>query len=112
MTVLIAQYSDKRGLERWPESWGCQNKNFLPTRQLQVDLQLETLIPGDLSQTYEELRAWLYWDKKKNEEAEQEVEPELLAAGGFRQLRDGGMQGGIRRITASISAEKAQYQFS
>jgi hypothetical protein len=73
---------------------------------------LETLVPGDPNWTYEELRAWLDWDKKKDEEAEQQAEAELLAAGGFGQLRDGGMQGGMRRITASISAEKAQYRFS
>ena len=109
-TVLPAQYRHKRGLPKWSESWCRQNKKFLPYQQL--NLQSETLIPGDPNWSYEELRAWLDWDQKKQEEADQEAEAELIAAGGFGRVRNNqGLRGGMCRIGEDIAAEKALYRF-
>ncbi|KIM92565.1 hypothetical protein OIDMADRAFT_62452 [Oidiodendron maius Zn] len=78
IAVNPAQYRSKRGLTRWSKSWCRQNKKFLPYQRL--DLESETLIPGDPNWSYEELYAWLNWDEKKQEEADQEAEAELIAA--------------------------------
>ena len=64
-----AKYRTKRGFTRWSESWCRQNKKLLPYQRL--DLQSETLIPGDPNWSYEELRAWLDWHEKKQAEADQ-----------------------------------------
>jgi hypothetical protein len=110
-TVLPAQYRNKRGLPKWSESWCRQNKKFLPYQRL--NLQSETLIQGDPNWSYEELRAWLDWDQKKQEEADQEAEAELIAAGGFGRVRHSlGLQGGMNRISREIVAEKRDYRFS
>ena len=110
-TVLPLQYRHKRGLPKWSESWCRQNKKFLPYQRL--NLQSETLIPGDPNWSYEELRAWLDWDQKKQEEADQEAEAELIAAGGFGRVRQGlGLQGGMNRISKEIVTEKRDYRFS
>jgi hypothetical protein len=109
--ILPAQYRSKRGLPRWSESWCRQHKKFLPYQRL--NLQSETLIPGDPNWSYEELRAWLDWDEKKQEEADQEAEAELIAAGGFGRVRkDQGLRGGMSRILGDIVAEKRDYRFS
>jgi hypothetical protein len=109
--ILPAQYRSKRGLPRWSESWCRQHKKFLPYQRL--NLQSETLIPGDPNWSYEELRAWLDWDEKKQEQADQEAEAELIAAGGFGRVRkDQGLQGGMSRILKNIAAEKRDYRFS
>jgi hypothetical protein len=109
--ILPAQYRSKRGLPRWSESWCRQNKKFLPYQRL--DLQSETLIQGDPNWSYKELRAWLDWDKKKQEEADQEAEAELIAAGGFGRVRQGlGLRGGMSRVLENIAAEKRDYRFS
>jgi hypothetical protein len=110
-TVLPLQYRHKRGLPKWSESWCRQNKKFLPYQRL--NLQSETLILGDPNWSYEELRAWLDWDQKKQEEADQEAEAELIAAGGFGRVRQGlGLQGGMNRISREIVTEKRDYRFS
>jgi hypothetical protein len=109
--ILPAQYRSKRGLPRWSESWCRQHKKFLPYQRL--NLQSETLIPGDPNWSYEELRAWLDWDVKKQEEADQHAEAELLAAGGFGRVRQGlGLQGGMNRISGEIVAEGRAYRFT
>jgi hypothetical protein len=109
--VLPAQYRNKRGLTRWSESWCRQNKKFLPYQRL--DLQSENLILGDPNWSYEELRAWLDWDEKKQQEADQEAEAELIAAGGFGRVRkDQGLQGGMSRILGDIAAENREYRFT
>jgi hypothetical protein len=109
--ILPAQYRSKRSLPRWNESWYRQNKKFLPYQRL--NLQSETLIPGDPNWSYKELRAWLDWDEKKQEEADQEAEAELIAAGGFGRVRKGqGLRGGMSRILEDIAAEKRDYRFS
>jgi hypothetical protein len=71
------------------------------------------LIPGDPNGSYEELCAWLDWDEKKQEEADQEAEAELIAAGGFGRVRKGhGLRGGMSRIAEDIQAEKKAYRFT
>ena len=61
---------------------------------------------------YEELRAWLDWDEKKQEEADQEAEAELIAAGGFGRVRkDLGLQGGMNHIMRDIATEERAYRF-
>lgn len=108
--VLPAQYRNKRGLTRWSESWCRQHKKFLPYQRL--DLQSETLILGDPNWSYEELRAWLDWDEKKQEEADQEAEAELITAGGFGRVRkDQGLRGGMSRIMGGVAAENRMYRF-
>jgi hypothetical protein len=109
--VLPAQYRTNRGLTKWSNKWCQQNKKFLPASRL--NLETETLIRGDPKWTIEEMYAWLDWDQRKDQEAEQEAEAELITAGGFGQLRDGaGLQAGMRRVTANIMAEERQYRFT
>ena len=61
---------------------------------------------------YEELRAWLDWDEKKQEEADQEAEAELITAGGFGRVRkDQGLRGGMSRIMGGVAAENRMYRF-
>jgi hypothetical protein len=109
--ILPAQYRSKRSLPRWNESSYRQNKKFLPYQRL--NLQSEALIPGDPNWSYKELRAWLDWDKKKQEQADQEAGAELIAAGGFGRVRkDQGLQVGMSRISKNIAAEKRDYRFS
>jgi hypothetical protein len=71
------------------------------------------LILGDPNWSYEELRAWLDWDRKKQEESDQEAEAELIAAGGFGRVRKGqGLRGGLSRIMGDMAAENRECRFS
>lgn len=59
------------------------------------------------------LEAKLDWDEKKQEEADQEVEADLIAAGRFGDVREGlGLQGGMSRIVDKMVAEKRAYQLT
>jgi hypothetical protein len=62
----------------------------------------------------EELCAWLDWSQKKDQEAEEEAEAELIAAGGFGQgrLQDQGMRAIMSRISADGTANRRKYRFA
>ena len=107
--VQLAQYRKKRGFNIWGKRWCLQHKKFLPRERLNIET--EALVQGDPNWSLEELSAWLDWDKKKDEAIEQEVEAELIAAGGFGQNRERGIQPLFGRIQADSRAEERQYRF-
>jgi hypothetical protein len=107
--VQPASYRTARGLERYPVSWCNRNRIFLPRERL--DLQTETLLEGSPNWTNEETSAWLDNEALKEQEVEQQVEAELIAAGGFGQSRERGVRGRWRQFRSDFNALREQYRF-
>ena len=110
-TVLPAQYRSKRGLQKWSKA-ACDRRSLrwqLPLKRL--NLETETLIEGQPKWTDEEIHAWLDWDRQQEQAIEQQVEAELVAAGGY----GGNSRRGVGHIHAQIETERRvetqQYRF-
>jgi hypothetical protein len=110
-TVQPAQYRSKRGLQKWSKA-ACDRRSLrwhLPLKRL--NLETETLIEGQPKWTDEEIYAWLDWDRQQEQVIEQQVEAEVVAAGGY----GGDSRRGVGHIHAQIDtesrAEMQQYRF-
>jgi hypothetical protein len=110
-TVQPAQYRSKRGLQKWSKA-ACDRRSLrwqLPLKRL--NLETETLIEGQPKWTDEEIHAWLDWDRQQEQAIEQQVEAELVAAGGY----GGNSRRGVGHIHAQIDTESRvetqQYRF-
>ena len=110
-TVQPAQYRSKRGRQKWSKA-ACDRRSLrwqLPLKRL--NLETETLIEGQPKWTDEEIHAWLDWDQQQEQVTEQQVEAELVAAGGY----GGDSRRGVGHIHTQIDtesrAETQQYRF-
>jgi hypothetical protein len=110
-TVQPAQYRSKRGLQKWSKA-ACDRRSLrwhLPLKRL--NLETETLIEGQPKWTDEEIYAWLDWDQQQEQVIEQQVEAEVVAAGGY----GGDSRRGVSHIHAQIDTESRgqtqQYRF-
>jgi hypothetical protein len=110
-TIRPAQYRSKRGLHKWTKA-ACEDyklKWLLPQQRL--NLESETLIEGPPNWTREEIHAWLDWDKEQDKIVEQQVEAEVVAAGGYGGDSRRGIGHIHRQIEAEDIAERQQYRF-
>jgi hypothetical protein len=94
--VQPAKYRAARGLEKHSQRWCNENRRYLGYQRL--DLETETLLEDSPDWTNEEIEAWLDWDAQETIEVEQQVEAELIAAGGFGRQRDSGLSGLMGRL--------------
>ena len=67
---------------------------------------------GQPNWTIEEISAWLDWDQQQDKIVEQQVEAELVAAGGFGRDSRRGVGHIHRKIEADLAAEKKAYRFT
>ena len=109
-TVRPSNYRTARGLESYSIKYCKAQARFLPIQRL--DLETETLLEGRPHRTTEEIQAWLDYEALEEQEVDRQVEAELVAAGGFGQSRERGIQGLWSRIGGDIQASKEQYRFS
>jgi hypothetical protein len=77
-----------------------------------LDLGTETLLEGRPHWTTEETQAWLDYDAIEEQDIEEQVEAELIAAGGFGQRRERGIQGLWDQIGSDLQARREQYRFA
>jgi hypothetical protein len=70
-----------------------------------------TILKGRPHWTTEEIHAWLDYEALQEQEVERQVEAELIAAGGFGQTRERGIQGVYSRVETDFQALKEQYRF-
>jgi hypothetical protein len=108
-TVRPSNYREKRGLESYSPRWCKEQSRYLPDHR--IDLKKETILKGRPHWTTEEIHAWLDYEALQEQEVERQVEAELIAAGGFGQSKDRGIQGVFRRIETDFQALKEQYRF-
>ena len=66
---------------------------------------------GDPEWTIPEIKAWLDYDRLQDQVAEEQCEQELIQAGGYGRVRDGGFRGIMGRVTGGIQAEAVEYRF-
>jgi hypothetical protein len=107
--IQPANYRTARGLEVYSERWCRRNCRYLPKDRL--DLQTETLLDQEPNWTIEEISAWLDNDALKDQEVEQQVETELITAGGFGQSRERGVSRVVRGFGTDYEAQIEQYRF-
>jgi hypothetical protein len=110
-TVQPAQYRSKRGLQKWSKA-ACDRRSLrwhLPLKRL--NLETETLIEGQPKWTDEEIHAWLDWDWQQEQVIEQQVEAEVVAAGGYGGDSRRGVGHIHRQIEAEEVTERQQYRF-
>ena len=85
-----------------------QQVKYLPKQQL--DIEIKKLLDNDPNWSIKEIQAWLDYQALEDNKTEEQIERELVAAGGFSNQR------GTRHIWAQIdrdrAAEKAKYQFA
>jgi hypothetical protein len=108
-TVRPSNYREKRGLESYSPRWCKEQSRYLPDHR--IDLETETILEGRPHWTTEEIHAWLDYEALQEQEVERQVEAELIAAGGFGQSRERGIQGVYSRVETDFQALKAQYRF-
>ena len=89
--------------------WCNENRRYLPRER--IDLQTETELDEAPNWTHEEISAWLDNDALKDQQIEQEVEAELISAGGFGQNKERGVRRLQKRIQRDREAEREQYRF-
>jgi hypothetical protein len=109
LDVQPANYRTARGLEVYSVRWCNENCRYLPRER--IDLQTETELDEALNWTHEEISAWLDNDALKDQEIEQEVEAELISAGGFGQNNERGVRRLQKRIRMDQEAQREQYRF-
>jgi hypothetical protein len=109
LDVQPANYRTARGLEVYSVRWCNENRRYLPRER--IDLQTETELDEALNWTHEEISAWLDNDALKDQEIEQEVEAELISAGGFGQNNERGVRRLQKRIRMDQEAQREQYRF-
>jgi hypothetical protein len=107
--VQPASYRTARGLEVYSERWCRRNCKYLPKDRL--DLQTETLLDQDPDWTIEEISAWLDNAALEEQEVEQQVEAEIIAAGGYGQSRDRDVSRIMRGFQTDYLAQMEQYRF-
>lgn len=110
-TVQPAQYRSKRGLRKWSKA-ACDRRSLrwhLPLKRL--NLETETLIEGQPKWADEEIHAWLDWDQQQEQVIEQQVEAEVVAAGGYGGDSRRGVGHIHRQIEAEEVTERQQYRF-
>jgi hypothetical protein len=108
--VQPAQYRTAQGRRNYSKRWLNENRRNLGFWRL--DLQTETLLTEDSPNwTDEEVTAWLDWDAQETIEVENQVENELVAARGFGQSRERGIQGLWGQIEGDIQTKREQYRF-
>ena len=108
-TVRPSNYREKRGLESYSPRWCKEQSRYLPDHR--IDLETETILEGRPHWTTEEIYAWLDYEALQEQEVERQVEAELIAAGGFGQSRERGIQGVYSRVETDFQALKEQYRF-
>ena len=108
-TVRLAQYRTKRGLPRWTKAV-CNSEKWQLPRQ-RINLETETLIEGPPGWLIEEIQAWLDWDQQQDQVVEQQVEAEVVAAGGFGGDSRRGIRHIHRQLEAEVATERSQYRF-
>jgi hypothetical protein len=108
--VHLADYRTARGLEIYSNRWIRDRRREFPIQWL--DLDTETFLEGSPDWTNEEVSAWLDWDKIQEQEVEQQVEAELIAAGGFGQGRRRGVRSLWNQIESDIQTREEQYRFT
>jgi hypothetical protein len=110
-TVQPAQYRSKRGLQKWSKA-ACDRRSLrwqLPLKRL--NLETETLIEGQPKWTDEEIYTWLDWDQQQEQLIEQQVEAEVVAAGGYGGDSRRGIGHIHAHIEAEVATERSQYRF-
>jgi hypothetical protein len=108
-TVRPAQYRTKRGLPKWTKAICNSYKWQLPRQRINLDS--ETLIEGPASWLTEEIQAWLDWDQEQDKVVEEQVEAEVVAAGGFGGDSRRGIGHIHRQLEAEVATERSQYRF-
>jgi hypothetical protein len=107
--VRSSNYRSAKGLEPHSIKYCKEQTWFLPIQRL--DLETESLIEGRPHWSTEEIQAWLDNEALKQQDIDRQVEAELVAAGGFGQNSERGIQGLWNQIGGDIQAEKARYRF-
>ena len=69
------------------------------------------MIEGQPKWTDEEIYAWLDWDQQQEQAIEQQVEAELVAAGGYGGDSRRGVGYIHRQLEAEVTTEGSQYRF-
>jgi hypothetical protein len=110
-TVQPAQYRKKKGLKSWTKADYTHYSLRWLLPQQRLDLESETLIDGQPNWSREEIYAWLDWDQQQENNIEQQVEAEIVAAGGFGGDSRRGIGHIHRQIEAEDTAERRQYRF-
>jgi hypothetical protein len=108
-TVRPAQYRTKRGLPKWTKAICNSYKWQLPRQRINLDS--ETLIEGPPGWLTEEIQAWLDWDQEQDKVVEEQVEAEVVAAGGFGGDSRRGVGHIHRQLEAEVATERSQYRF-
>ena len=109
LTIRPSDYRKSRGLHGWTKRQCRAQIKFLPFQRL--DLSTETLSEEDPDWTIPELEAWLDYDKRQDQVAEEQCEQELIQAGGYSRIRDSGMRGIMGSVRDSIQAQEREYRF-
>jgi hypothetical protein len=109
-SVRPSNYRSARGLDSHSVRYCKEQARFLPIQRL--DLETETLLEGRPHWTTEEIQAWLDYEAIQEQEVDRQVEAELVAAGGFGQSGERGIQGLWGQIGGDIQARKEQYRFA
>jgi hypothetical protein len=109
-SVRPSNYRSARGLDSHSIRYCKEQARFLPIQRL--DLESEALIEGRPHWSTEEIQAWLDNKALEQEKVDRQVEAELVAAGGFGQSSERGIQGLWGRIGSDIQARKEQYRFA
>jgi hypothetical protein len=109
--VQLAEYRTARGLKRYQKRWLNENRRNLGFQRLNLETETLSSIIDSPNWTDEEVTAWLDWDAQETILVEEQVEVELVAAGGFGQGRERGIRGLWGQIEGNIQAEREQYRF-
>ena len=80
-TARPANYRKARSLELYSIKYCKEQTQLLPIQHL--NLETEALIKCRTHWTTEEIQAWLNYQALEDQEAERQVEAELVALGGF-----------------------------
>ena len=108
-SVRSSNYQSAKGLEPHSIKYCKEQTRFLLIQRL--DLETESLIEGRPHWSTKEIQAWLDNEALKQQDIDRQVEAELVAAGGFGQSGERGIQGLWNQIGGDIQAEKARYRF-
>ena len=91
--VQLAEYRTARGLKRYQKRWLNENRRNLGFQRLNLETETLSSILDSPNWTDKEITAWLDWDAQEDIAVEEQVEAELVAAGGFGQGRERGIRG-------------------
>ena len=97
------------GVVSYSKWWYDRNRRYLPAQR--INLQTEILEEGHSNRTDEEMYAYLDYEAQKQQKIDQQVENELVAAGGFCQSRERGIRGLWKQLNAGTHADVAQFIF-